>query len=213
MGKKRKGGWNGKSKKRSKYNNAGVKALRIVKAIQRGTEKKTIQVVVADSTPTTTAVVQHLSACATGDDLSSRDGRRIKAFSIQLMGTLTMHETATTTSTRVIVFIDHANQGTVPALALWWDDDASFFNGEMRGQSPDANSRFIVLYDKVILQSDSGTKLNRIKFYKRIFHQITYTGTAATDEGLGTIFIMTASSEVTNTPTLVLKSTFKWVDL
>lgn len=189
------------------------KALAIARKLRAliNVEYKTVQVTLPTA-PTTVAVVTHLSACGQNDDLSGRDGRKIKAFSIQVMGSLKMHETATATSTRIVVFIDHANQGTIPTLATWWDDEASFFNGEMRAQSPQTNARFIVIFDKLILQSDSGTKLTRINFYKRLNHHITYTGTTAADEGLGTVWIMIASSEATNKPTLCLKSTFKWID-
>ncbi len=95
-----------------------------------------------------------------------------------------------------------------------WDDEASFFNGESRSSDAQRNSRFTVLHDKVILQSDSGTKLTRIKTYKRLHHHVAFTGTGATAsaQGLGSIWIITASSEATNTPILCLKTTFKWID-
>ncbi len=189
-------------------------ALAMVRKLKRliNVEYKTLNTILGDTTPTTTAAIGHLTNLAQGDDVGNRDGLKVKAFSIQLKGQVKMHETATATSTRILLFIDHANQGAPPSRALLFSTEGEFFRGQTKITEPQMNQRFTILYDKIILQSDSGNKLTRINFYKKLHHHVTFTGSSATEEGIGTIWVMTASSEATNTPALDVTSTFKWID-
>ena len=123
-----------------------------------------------------------------------------------------MNTSASTTITRIFLFIDHANVGLAPALTDLFVSEAQFFNGMTKISNPQNNTRFTVLLDKIILQSDSGVQISKINFYKRLNHSITFTGTAGSDEGTGTIWVMTASNQPTNTPNLQCNAIFKWID-
>ncbi len=190
-----------------------AKALAMVRSLKKliNVEYKSFQVDL-ETGPNTTPVFLNLTAIAVGDDFDDRDGRKIKCFSIQLKGVCIMHETATTTLTRIYVFIDHANTGTAPVITDLFTSALAFNAGQMGKSTPQSNSRFTCLKDQIIMQSDSGVKMNRMNFYKRLNHHIQFTGVAATDEGLGTIWCITSSDEATNVPTLEVKSTFKWID-
>ncbi len=190
------------------------KALAMVRKLKGmiNVEYKTKTINLGDTTPTTTLAIGNLTLIAQGDDIDERDGRKIKAFSLQLKGTVKMHETATATSVRILVFIDYANTGTPPTRAQLFSSEAVFFNGQTRLSQPQDNARFKILLDKIILLSDSGTKLVRVNFYKRLYHHIVFSGVGTGDEGLSSIWVFTASSEATNTPNLEISSIFKWID-
>ncbi len=190
-----------------------AKALAMARQLKKliNVEYKSIRINL-DTTPDTTPIITNLSAIAVGDDISDRDGRKIKAFSIQLKGHCQMHETATATLTRIVIFIDNANTGTIPVITDLFTTAAGFTAGQPRITDPQSNSRFRILYDKTIPQSDSGTKMTMVKFYKKLGHHIAYSGTAATDEGIGSLFAVTGSTEATNVPTLQVVSVFKWID-
>lgn len=191
-----------------------AKALAMVRKLKTliNVEYKTLTTTLGDSTPVNVAAIGNLTNITVGDDLSNRDGRKIKAFSIQLKGIVIMNESATTTITRLLLFIDHANTGTPPTRAQLFASEAAFFNGQVKISDPQSNSRFKVLWDKIIVHSDSGTKMSKINFYKKLNHHITFTGTAGDDEGIGTLWIMTSSNQPTNTPNLIVDAVFKWID-
>ncbi len=190
-----------------------AKALRIARKLKSmiNVEYKTVQVGFKVD-PNTTPQILHLSATAQGDTLASRDGNKIKAFSIQLKGCVSINASAVSTLTRFLVFLDHANTGTPPVITDLFSSAASFTNGESRVSDPQSNSRFIVLKDIIILQSDQGPKISKVNFYKRLHHHIKYIGAATTDEGMGTVWVFQASNEATNDPVVNVKSTFKWID-
>ncbi len=191
-----------------------AKALAMVRKLKGmiNVEYKSVSVTIADTTPTTVAAVQQLTNISQGDDMDDRDGRKIKAFSLQLKGMVEQHASAVVTLVRILIIIDHANTGTPPTLAQLFNAEATFFNGMPKLSQPQSNSRFTVLWDKIITFSNSGTKLVRVNYYKRLHHHIKFTGAATTDEGLGTIWVITASNEATNTPELNIASIFKWID-
>ncbi len=191
-----------------------AKALKLATGLRRliNVEYKTINITIGDTTPTTTGVIQNLTAIAQGDDSGSRDGRKIRLASIKIQGSIKQHETATQTTTRMVLVIDHDNTGTPPTIAELFLTQAVFNTGQAKLGEPVPNSRFTVLLDKTFAMSDSGQKLFLLNYYRKLNHHVVFGGVGATDEGKGSLWLMTGSSEATNTPTLSMTSTTKWID-
>ncbi len=195
---------------------AGRVALRVARKntkILNNLEYHTNLTTIGDTTPTTVAVFQHLSATTEGDDEGNRHGRKVAPFSIRIKGTCVIHESATSSTFRMIVFKDRMNQGTLQVIGDLFGSEGNFNAGTNKLGTAEVASRFQILYDKTFLLSDNGQKWARIDKYIKLSGNIYYTGTAATDEGKNSIFCMTGSNEATNTPTLTANSVFKWTDI
>ncbi len=156
--------------------------------------------------------VLNLFALAVGDDFDDRDGRKIRPFSVQVKGQVVMHASAVATSYRIVIVKDRAGTTTQPAITDLFVSAIRFARGEPKIDSPDVSSRFQIIWDKTYKMEDSGVKLHEINFYKQLNGHMYFTGATASDEGRGSIYMFTATTEATNVPVVEAVAITKWID-
>ncbi len=171
--------------------------------------------VTVDSTPDTTAVVQNLAPIAQGDDIGARTGRQIIAKSISIRGVMFKAATSAATTVRMIIFRDNLGSTTPPTLADLFIDESDFFSNQHRRDSEQNMRRFTILWDKYIILNegfDGQTTAASFKYSKKLNFKMIYTGTAATDEGKNSLWLMSGSNEASLVPAVVGDTIFKYID-
>ena len=184
--------------------------MRMLKGIVNA-EKKTFDTSangVQGSSPTITC----LNLLAQGDDYNSREGRSILAKTFQLQFRAIISSAATTpTFVRYVIFKD-----------LGMDGSNAPSSGElvssiyaMRNSDPVYMKRYVVLCDQTIgnLSADSRENTYQEKFI-RLNHHIKFagTGTANTDQGEGSLWLLQVSNQATDTPTLIWTARLRFYD-
>ncbi len=155
------------------------------------------------ASPTTTASIQLVSSTATGDDISSRDGRKIHAESIEISGNVSKAAAAPFSLYRILLVRDNLGTTTAPVITDIFQDEDAFFQGEPRLHNPQPLKRFTVLWDKFIVLNegfDGQREVKSFKMKKKLNFDIFYSGTTATDEGKNSLWLIQASDEATNVP-------------
>ncbi len=153
----------------------------------------------------------NLTAIAQGDDVTNRQGNKIRAKRIHVSGVQTLHASATDSRVRYIVVRDNNGSTTQPAIADLFSNAGAMLNNLPKLGSPQSNSRFSVLMDKmIVVNSDTPTK--QLNWSMSLDHHIYFTGTASTDEGKGHIYLMIASNEATNDPVVTMQSQVWFLD-
>ncbi len=161
--------------------------------------------------PNTTGVVQLLSAMTQGDDIANRQGRKVKLFSIRSQGSIKLNASATSSHGRMIIVRDNLGSTTRPAITDMFPSVASFLAGQPRQDNPQTNARFSVIMDhRYLLEAEHS--LDWVNVYNKIGSHVTYTGTSATDEGKGNIYLFSASSESANDPVVAVSTVLKFID-
>lgn len=197
---------------------SGGSALALAKAAWKGVKfirgivnaEKRTHVVQLQTTVGTTPVINELTAIAQGDDYNGREGRSILAKSLYLRGYIQKNASATISVMRMIVVMDTMNQGTAPT----WGD--VFNSTDVSSPLSPTNSggalgRFKILYDKLYrLTADTPTA--NLYVYRKLHHHIKYEGTASTDTVRNAIYILSLSTEATNTVGRDIFSTLKFYD-
>ncbi len=172
--------------------------------------------IVMDSTPDTTAVVQLLSAIPQGDDVDDRHGRKIHAESLMIRGSCAKNTASTVTFIRLFIFRDNLGSTTAPTLTDVHIDEAAFIQNKNRLANEQPMKRFTVLWDHLIILNESfDGQVTGAAFKKfiKLNHNILFTGTAVTDEGKNSLWLMSASDEATNVPSLTGDIIFRYTDL
>ncbi len=100
---------------------------------------------------------------------------------------------------RIVLLIDHDQQGILPSISDIWQDSGSFVLGLPRDKSLGANSaykRFTILWDykfaispsgsaggvnvaDALVTQFSGSRLVADSYYKRIFHYVHYSANSS----------------------------------
>ncbi len=171
---------------------------------------------VMDPTPDTTAVIQNLSGIAQGNDVGDRHGRKLHAESVSVSGSLNKLGVSALTKVRLFIFRDNSGTTTPPVLTDLFTDINDFFDNNHRINSEQNMKRFTILWDKHILLNegfDGQLTGKSFKFFKKLNHDILYSGTSSTNEGQGSIWYMSASNEASNVPALTGDIVFKYSDL
>ncbi len=187
------------------------KNTRILSNVELGRER-----IVMDTTPDTTAVMQNVSFVAQGDAVNSRHGNTIQAKSIFLSGSIEKNLASTGTMIRFVLFRDNLGTTTAPVLTDLWADEDDFFSNHPRLINPQPMQRFTILWDKHIVLNENfdGQRLIRnFQFSKKLNHKVLYTGSAATDEGKGSVWFLSGSDEATNVPIVSGDIVFKYRNL
>ncbi len=169
-----------------------------------------------DSTPTTTATVQLVSSTATGDDISSRDGRKIHAESIEISGVVSKHSTSVFSLYRMVLVRDNLGTSDAPILTDIFLDENDFFSNHPRLKNPQPMKRFTILWDKFIPLNENFDGQNQVKAFhmkKKLNFDIYYSGTSATDEGKNSLWLIQGSDEGTNIPTVNAGFVMQYSDL
>lgn len=195
------------------YLNTASKALAVAYAV-----KKLINVeyrsITTDFTtdPSTAGAVVNLTAIAQGDDIANRQGNKIRAKHISVSGQVSLNGSATITQLRMMIVRDNNGSTTQPAITDLFTDVGTFRQNHNKLGDAQSNSRFSILFDKHILLDDQDRRQVAIKWSSSLDHHIFYSGTAATDEGKGNLYLFVASSEATNDPVLSVDAMVKFID-
>lgn len=150
----------------------------------------------AASTPSSTPSITHLTNISAGTGVSQREGQQVKLKSFRHRIYVTQHPSATLTTLRNILFIDTQCDGTTPASQELLEDNTNIISFKKQ----ENNSRFIILYDKIITLGDK--KMHLSEYYKEFDTKINWSGTAGGDVLGNHVYMLSISSEATNTPTI-----------
>ncbi len=203
-----------------------------VKSIKNAYEKKQFITTITSSMVSTVSV-QMVSNIDQGSSSSTREGNKIKAYSINLSGSCELQADKNPSLGRIVLLIDHDNQGIIPAVTDIWADAGSFVTGLPRDRASGSNAaykRFTILWDYKFDMNPSGSAggvkaddtlisniLGSIKtlssYYNRIFHYLTYSGsgTTITSQRQGSLFVMSGAN-ATGRLLLAMKCVFKYTD-
>ncbi len=159
----------------------------------------TLQTAVIPITP----ALQQLTNIVQGDTNITRNGSQIKLVSIMLNYFIAQHASAVTTVVRVMLIHDRqTNEAAFLAADVLQDITAGDAINSPR--ELDHLRRFSVLYSRVHLLQDSGTKLVKGGFRKKLQLKLRYDANAGTISDLtqSSLALMIMSNEGTNTPTI-----------
>lgn len=162
--------------------------------------------------PNTTGSILNLSAIAQGSDLAERTGNKVRAKMLQLSGSWAQHASATRTHGRMVIARDNNGSTTAPVFTDLFPSNTAFVGGVPKSNSPQQNSRFSILWDKYITLNDSNTLHQAFSYSLPLDHHIYFTGTGATDEGKGHLWLFIASNETTNDPIVLAASVVQYLD-
>ncbi len=164
------------------------------------------------TTISSTPNITNLSAIATGDDFNDRDGRKIKCVSLRYKGRISMHASANSSAVRMVIFRDNNGSTSIPGVTDLFASAATFLNNHNLLDDPQTNSRFSVLSDKIYLLSITGNQQAAYDIYVKLNSHMYFSGSAATDEGKGAIYLLFVSNEATNVPNTLGNSVLKFID-
>ena len=167
---------------------------------------------VASTPAAATVSIQNLTAIAVGDDYDDREGRKIRLKSVQLKGSAEINASATATKLRVMVVRDNNGSTTAPVIADLFANDAAFYDNKPHNDDPQTNARFSVLMDKFYILDTAKQRMVGIRGYRKLNSHCYFSGSASTDEGKGSLWLLSASDEATNTPGLTMEAIVKWID-
>ncbi len=191
----------------------GAKALAVAYGLKKliNVEKKTCDSQVS-GTQGNTGAIQNVTACAQGDDYNNRQGRSVRAVSLEWQGNISQHASATSSQYRIVVFIDKNNQGVIPSATDLMTTDVF---SSLRDGRPDNLSRYRILSDEMyVLDHDAmGTTL-QVNGFRRLNHHVKFSGTDAADAsaGQGSVWVYTVSNEATNVISHLLNFRFRYID-
>ncbi len=162
---------------------------------------------------TTSAFINSLDVMAQGDTDATRSGNLIRVKSIQWEGFATIHASAANTSLRIMVILDKQSNGANHALADILND-ATAGDAIVSSRNIDGMHRFIVLYDRKFILSQTGQGIVKWKFYKKVSLPIRYDGNAGniTDLASNNITLVMVSNEATNAPAVTHSGRIRFID-
>ncbi len=161
--------------------------------------------------PNTSGNTQNLTAIAQGDIFNDRQGNKIRLKYLRLSGIVTLNASASDTQVRMVIVRDNNGSTTNPTISSLYTSLTVFHQNQPKLGDPQTNSRFSILWDKmVIVNTDTPTK--QFSYSMVLDHHVYFTGAATTDEGKGHLYLMIASSEVTNDPVVKGAVQVKWLD-
>ncbi len=204
---------------RGRKQTPGRQALRKVRAVERRLNSDPKWITTAlDTTPDSTGTVVSIIPIAQGVDESERLGDRVLVNSILIKGIGLQHASAAA-STQVRIVLVQALHGntTAPTAVQVFGSVANMQQGLPRLFGSAEMDQFKVLMDKLILFpafADNKTiqKINYFKKFKSPLN-VSFTGTAGTDEGQNHVFLMVGCNEATNVPTFAWQSVVKFSDI
>lgn len=201
------------NKRYSKHLGTAQRALNVAQAVSKliNVEFKS-HLASPANTCSTTVTITNLTAIAQGDDFDDRDGNKIRVKSLSLRGNMRMSESATQTRARIMIIRDNNGSTTAPLIGDLFLNAAAYTGNRHKLSDPQTNSRFTVLLDKTFDMSDNGRKVYCWKYYKQLDHHAFFTGPASTDEGKGSLWVFSGSSEATNVPINEIDAIVKFID-
>lgn len=164
--------------------------------------------------PNTTGTTTHVTAIAQGDNINNRNGNQILVKSLRMKGHVSINSTTSTNQfVRFVLVRDNLGSTTAPSIGDVWSTVAIFAAGRNRAQGPQDLVRFTILMDEWVGMSALGWEIFGIDRYITVNSACYFTGTASTDEGKGSIWLMQASNEATNDPVVDMDVVIKWINV
>ncbi len=169
-----------------------------------------------------TATIARLSTPAIATTLSSddvRDGNVVLSKSLFLYGRVDSNVSSSSTTFRLIVFIDKQNNGVAPGVGDILDGSSTIddFNPVFLA---DLRKRFTILLDRrwrLTNDVDANTASGKIliNFKKKLSGKQYFAGVADNDAAAGrnSIWSLTISNEASNTPVAVISSRYVYQDI
>lgn len=156
-------------------------------------EKKKIDLVQATYACTQTGSVTALNLCATGDDYTNRNGRKILMKSLQIRGYFEPEDLIVDNClARVVILYDCQTNGTLPVVTDILDAATSLSSLNLSNRD-----RFKVLLDKQYVGAVAGGSptVGMWKKFKRLNLETVYNGTGATIGAIqsGSLLMLTIS--------------------
>ncbi len=196
-----------------RYLDTASKALTVAYAVKKliNVEYKSLT---TDFTtdPSSAGAVVNMLAIAQGDDFSNRNGRKIRLKSIRVMGHVTLNASATASTLRMVLVRDNNGSTTQPAITDLFSDVGTFAANLNKLGDPQSNSRFSILMDRFMLLDSVNSSQRTIEWYRQEDFHVFFSGTGATDEGKGAVYLFIASNEAANDPVVSVDCQVKWID-
>lgn len=188
------------------------RALRMVRQIKKGIERKLIQTVETNSNIGSTPTRTLISGVTRGDSAVERDGSQITMVNIRFKALLKKHASATNTNVRLMLVQDSQTNGANFATADLLSD-TSADDCLVSTRNLDNMKRFRVLMDRLYHLNDTSPSAY-ITYYKDLKIKCRYSGNAGTiaDINDNSIFLVEMSDEATNTPTITYHCNIRFVD-
>jgi len=159
-----------------------------------------------------TGVVTLLSGIAQGDGTSSRDGNSVKLKGGDLRYYFTQNGSASRTAIRVLVVVDTRNQGANPSISDILTSATVVAPPNLTAEP----GRYVILSDEVFwLFSGERTAASRhIALQALMDMHLLFSGTSADVSSVSgpSVFLVTLSSETTNTPSISGNSRLLYLD-
>lgn len=164
---------------------------RYVRAARDVMELKSIDVSATTAVNTTYSVAL-LNGIATGDDIASRDGRRVTMRSVQIRAINYVDSgTGIDQVHRVLLVQDKQTNGA--ALTVGDVIDSASY-GVLANRNMSGRERFVVLMDKTFDLSEVASEKSKIswEFYRKLSLPVIYnnTGSAVTDIASGSLYLL-----------------------
>ena len=196
-----------------RYLDTAAKALTVAYAVKKllNVEYKSLTTSFTVD-PNSTGAVLHLTGMGQGDDFGERIGRKIRLKSINVQGSIVINASATATILRMMIVRDNNGTTTQPAITDLFASASVFATNLNKRGDPQSNSRFSVLMDKFVQLDAVRQSQVKVKHYSQQDFHVYYSGTAATDEGKGALYLFIASNEATNDPVVSVDCQIKWID-
>lgn len=189
---------------------SAYKTAKYLKSLINVEVKRNVLASTGTAVPNTGTIVLWTNL-AQGNLENQRNGNRIKIKSLAEHYMFLSSTASPFTTVRVITFIDKASHGAAPAVLDVLDSASwlSHYNNE------NAGSRFKILNDKLIDLSNTNLLHADRKFYLKMGHHITYSGTDSTQAGClnGHVYsLFIAEYTSTNSPIVAYNNVFNYID-
>ncbi len=196
----------------SGYLDTASKALAVAYAVKKliNVEYKTLSTAFT-ADPNNAGAVVNLTAIAQGDGVGARSGNKCRVKYISVKGTVFLHASATQSRVRMMIVRDNNGSTTQPAITDLFADATTFAQNKNKLGDPQSNSRFSVLFDKMLM-IDTRRPQYSYAWSQALDHHVFFSGSGATDEGKGHLYLFIASNEATNDPIITADAMVKWID-
>ncbi len=194
------------------YLNTAAQALAVAYSVKKLINVEYLRIATSfTAAPNTTGSVVNMTAIAQGDTITNRQGNKIRAKQLLVQGKIQLHASATDSHVRMVLVRDNNGSTVAPTIAELYGSAGNMLNNLLKVGDPQTNSRFSILWDKLVLiNSDTPTK--GVHYTQSLDHHIFFTGTAGTDEGKGHIWLMIVSNEATNDPIVNILCQVVYID-
>ena len=164
--------------------------------------------------PNTTGAVVHVTGIAQGDDVNERQGNMITLRKLNVRGSVLKNSASSVpTKLRIMVVRDNLGTTTPPTIGSMFSTVAVFAANQNADGDPQTVARFTVLMDRFIsLVDDATSEQQGFSMTKTLNSTCLFTGTAASNEGKGCLYLFIASSETTNDPVVAADAQIFYTD-